>query len=156
MPAPQPAPPAPSVEDMRAVIVPFADLEGPLLPMLHGLQDAYGCIPEGAVELLAETLNISRAETHGVISFYHDFKSVPDPRLEVKLCRAEACQALGSARLEQETRALLDADSQDRIAIEPVYCLGLCANGPAALVQGQPVARLDAPSLVALLKERGA
>lgn len=141
--------PTSSVADMRDVIAPFTALEGPLLPMLHALQETYGCVPDTATELLAETLNVSRAEVHGVISFYHDFKALPAKGATVKLCRAEACQARGSKALE----ALAAAHEGQSVTVEPVYCLGLCANGPAALVNGAPRAGLTEDAFKALLEE---
>ncbi len=116
-----------------------AHLEGPLLPILHAVQAEYRHIPEGAVTPIAQALNISRAEVHGVITFYHDFREVPPGRTVVKLCRAEACQARGGQALGELARKLLNLDWQGTtpdgsITFEAVYCLGLCACGPAAMV----------------------
>lgn len=148
---------APTQDEITQVIEPFAALEGPLLPMLHALQSAFGCVPEGAVAVLAERLNISRAETHGVISFYHDFKEVPAGRHVVKICRAEACQAMGASALAAQVLDELGTQwhgttASGAITIEPVYCLGLCANGPAAIVDERPVAGLETHSFLAQLK----
>ena len=128
-------------------------LEGPLLPILHAIQAAFGCIPREAVPLVAQALNLSRAEVHGVASFYADFRDAPHGRRVVKVCRAEACQSMGG---EAAARALLQRLGLDwggttadgEITIEPVYCLGLCAVAPAALVDGEPVGRLDAATLI--------
>jgi formate dehydrogenase iron-sulfur subunit len=106
---------------------------GGLLPLLHAIQGALGHVPAEAVPIVAEALNLSRAEVHGVISFYHDFRSAPAEGRVVKLCRAEACQARGVDAVAAELE-------RDGVATEAIYCLGLCAIGPSALVDGQPVA----------------
>ncbi|MBI1417567.1 MAG: formate dehydrogenase subunit gamma [Limimaricola sp.] len=128
----------------------FADLgalEGPLLPILHALQADLGHVPKDALPLIAERLNITRAEVHGVVSFYHDFREEPAGRHVVKLCRAEACQAMGANRVADHARAALGVDwhetTPDGVTLEPVFCLGLCACGPAALVDGEVVGRVD-------------
>jgi len=119
-----------------------------LLPLLHALQEEFGHIDPAAVPLIAEALNLSRAEVHGVISFYHDFRSAPPARHIVKFCRAEACQARGGGPIEAVLNARLGPAMADgQVAIEPVYCLGLCAIGPNALVDGRPVARIDAAAV---------
>ena len=110
---------------------------GALLPILHEVQAAFGHVPEAAVPIIAEALNLSRAEVHGVVTFYHDFKRTPATRPVIKLCRAEACQARGVDRIAP----LFEADP--RIATETVYCLGLCASGPSAMAGGEVHARLD-------------
>ena len=131
---------------------PFADIvarhkgrEGPLLPILHDVQAAFGHVSEDAIRAIAAGLNLTRAEVFGVVSFYHDFKAEADPRPLVKLCRAEACQARGVEALVAGMMA------QDRVKVEPVYCLGLCSVGPAAMVGGDVIARLDAAKLAALV-----
>lgn len=117
------------------------------MPILHEVQVAYGYISEEAIRAIAAGLNLSRAEVHGVVSFYHDFKTAPEPYPVVKLCRAEACQARGVAALDQ-----VAADATG-VAIETVYCLGLCAVGPAAMLAGGEVhARLTPESFAALLQ----
>lgn len=121
--------------------------EGALLPILHDVQAAFGCIDEAARRVIAHDLNISLAEIQGVVSFYHDFAQSPDPRPVVKLCRAEACQARGVEALIDAAQAAAGA----RVRLEPVYCLGLCSIGPAALVLGQVHARLDEAALVNLV-----
>lgn len=121
---------------------------GVLLPLLHALQEEFGHVDPAAVPLIAEALNLSRAEVHGVISFYHDFRSTPPARHIVKYCRAEACQARGGEPIEAALNARLGAAmAGGQVAIEPVYCLGLCAIGPNALVDGRPVARIDAAAI---------
>lgn len=155
----------PSPEEVRArteeVLAAHAHLEGPLLPILHAIQASFGFIPQAAVQPIAEGLNIGRAEVHGVITFYHDFREAPAGRHVVKLCRAEACQAQGGNALAQEALARLGLDwhgttADGAVTIEPVYCLGLCACGPAAMVDGKIIGRLDAARMDAILAEAGA
>lgn len=133
--------------------------EGAALPMLHALQQALGWIPEGVVPMVAEALNLSRAEVHGIVTFYHDFRRSPPGRHILRLCRAEACQAMGGEDLAARARARLGVDwgetAGQAVTLEPVYCLGLCACAPAAMLDGRPVGRLDAGRLDALLEEAG-
>lgn len=157
----QKSPPAPPAEDIVAIVNAHLHLEGPLLPILHALQETYEHIPATATPLIAEALNIGRAEVHGTISFYHDFRSAPAGRHVVKICRAEACQAVGAEALSQRVLKKLGLDwhgttPDGALTIEPVYCLGLCACGPAAMVDGKVVGRLDAERMDALLSEAGA
>ncbi|MEO8722262.1 MAG: NAD(P)H-dependent oxidoreductase subunit E [Sphingobium sp.] len=123
-----------------------------LLPFLHAMQADLGYIDDACIPLTADLFNISRAEVHGVVTFYHDFKRQPMGKHVVKLCRAEACQARGGAQMEAVAARTLGvamgatrADGQ--VSLEPVYCLGLCAVGPNALVDGKPVARIDPVAL---------
>ena len=146
--------PAPWNPDAAAaVIAAEAHREGALLPVLHAVSRAFGYVPSAAVPLIADALNLSRAEVHGVISFYHDFRTAPPPPHVLKLCRAEACQARGGEALAAATAAKLAGRAD--IALEAVYCLGLCASGPAALLDDRPIARLDAARLDAALAEAG-
>ena len=124
-------------------------LEGPLLPTLHAVQAEFGHIPQDAVPQIALGLGISKAEVHGVVTFYHDFREVPAGRHVLKLCRAEACQAMGADRVAASVKAALGIDWHEttpdgRVTLEPVFCLGLCACGPAAMVDGRLVGRCDA------------
>lgn len=156
-----PETPAPSDQDLREIISDHLHLAGPLLPVLHALQDAYGHIPRTATPLIAEALNISKAEVHGVISFYHDFRAVPAVRHVVKICRAEACQAVGGNALAEAALARLGVEwhgttRNGAVTLEPVYCLGLCACGPAAMVDGKVLGRVDEVRLAKLLAEAGA
>lgn len=137
--------PTPSPEAIAAEIEAELGRDGPLLPILHRLQARFGTVPQEAVGMIAEALNIGRAEVHGVMSFYHDFRQVPAGRHVVKICRAEACQAVGGASMAEETLAALGTvwhgtSANGAVSVEPVYCLGLCANGPAAMVDGRPMA----------------
>jgi formate dehydrogenase subunit gamma len=132
---------------------------GALLPILHAIQEELGFIPPGATGLVAEGLNISRADVHGVISFYHDFRSTPPGRTVIKLCRAEACQAVGAARLAQDFtarhRVAFGETSPDgAITLEAIYCLGNCALGPSAMVDGELVGRVTIDALDAYLARR--
>jgi formate dehydrogenase subunit gamma len=139
------------VEQLDTIIAAYPNVAdepgGNLLPMLHGVQAAFGHVSEDAIRAVAAALNLSRAEVHGVVSFYHDFHDAPDARPVIKLCRAEACQARGADALA----ALLP--DQDRVQIETVYCLGLCSVGPNALVGERPYARLDAAKFAALVEQ---
>jgi len=131
-----------------AIITPEATREGATLPILHALMQAFGYIHTEAVPLIAETLNLTRAEVHGVVSFYHDFRRHPPGRHVLRLCRAEACQSLGGDAVASHVRARLGVDWHETtddgaVTLEPVFCLGLCAVGPSALLDGNPMGRLD-------------
>ncbi|HQT67130.1 MAG: formate dehydrogenase subunit gamma [Rhodospirillales bacterium 20-60-12] len=142
----------------RAVIDDHRALEGPLLPILHGLQAEFGYVPEQAERLLADELNLTRAEVHGVVSFYHDFRARPAGRHVLKLCRAEACQSMGAEANAAKLLTRLgmgwgDTTPDGRLTIEAVYCLGLCATAPGVLLDGQPIGRVDAARLESLAEE---
>jgi formate dehydrogenase subunit gamma len=131
---------------------------GALLPILHALQAEFGFVPEEAVPLVASALNLSRAEVHGVVSFYHDFRRAPPGRRVLKLCRAEACQSMGADTLADETRKMLGIEwggtsADGRVTLEPVFCLGLCACAPAAMLDDKVVGALDHARLGALIAE---
>lgn len=128
------------------------DMRGALLPLLHELQEEFGFVDPRAVPLIADALNLSRAEVHGVISFYHDFRTEPPARHVVKLCRAESCQSRGAVAIEAQFSrrlgvAMGHARKDGQVALEPIYCLGLCAIGPNAMVDGRPVARIDSAAV---------
>lgn len=151
----------PTAEQISAVMEDFITLEGPLLPMLHGLQAEFGYVPQAVVELIAEALNLSKAEVHGVISFYHDFRKAPAGRHVVKICRAEACQAVGGEALGEAVLAKLGLDwhgttRNGAVTLEPVYCLGLCACAPAAMVDGKVIGRVTEDRMTRILQEAGA
>lgn len=123
-------------------------LEGPLLPILHAVQEAFGFIPEAAIPQIAKALALTKAEVHGVVSFYHDYRSAPAGRHVLKLCRAEACQTMGADAVADRIKTALGIDwhettADGRVTLEPVFCLGLCACGPAAMVDGRLVGRVD-------------
>ena len=135
------------LDNISTILARHAGRPGALLPILHDVQHALGYVPADAIPVIAEALNLSRAEVHGTVSFYHDFRSAPATRPVVKLCRAEACQARGVDALAP----LFEQD--ERITLEAVYCLGLCAIGPAAMIGTRVVARLDEASAARLLDE---
>src|SRR5699024_4813659 len=124
-----------------------ASREVPLLPILHDIQATFGHIGDAAKRQVALALNLSRAEVHGGASFYHDFRDTPARKPVLRLCRAEACQARGGEALAEEAKRI----ARGRVAIEPVYCLGLCSVGPNAIAGGAVHARLDRDSLSALI-----
>lgn len=142
------------------IVASHSGIEGPLLPILHAVQAAYGHVPREALPVIAEALNLSRAEVHGVVTFYHDFRSEPAGKHVLKICRAEACQAVGGDAVADQAKARLGADwhetTKSGVTLEPVFCLGLCACGPAALVDGEVVGRFDTAKLDAVLKGWGA
>lgn len=146
----------PGWDEARAqqIVESASGADGATLPILHALQDAFGYVDPSATAVIAKALNLSIAEVHGVISFYHDFRSAPAGRRVIKVCRAEACQANGCEEMIAELSARHGAapgeTDNDRLTIETVYCLGNCALGPNALVDGELVGRLDAERLAAL------
>ena len=134
-------------------------LEGPLLPILHGIQEEFGYVPQEALPVIAEALNISRAEVHGVVTFYHDYRDHPAGRHVLKLCRAEACQSMGGGRASPRRSSSCSASASTRrrqdgsVTLEPVYCLGLCACAPSAMLDGEVIGRLDADRLDEIVAE---
>lgn len=134
--------------ELSEIIAEYSHREGPLLPILHDVQKAFGCVDAAAEATIAEALNLSRAEVHGVVSFYHDFTTQADPRPRVQICRAEACQARGIEKL----MAAAGAAAGERVRLDAVYCLGLCSVGPAARVGDSVHARLDEAALVDLVQ----
>ncbi len=141
------------VEDILAA---HSGMEGPLLPILHALQAEFGHVPQDALPVIAKSLNLSRAEVHGVMSFYHDFRTEPAGRHVVKMCRAEACQAMGADRVAAHAQAALGVDwhgttADGAVTLEPIFCLGLCACAPAAMVDGKIVGRVDEDRFDALI-----
>jgi formate dehydrogenase subunit gamma len=147
-----------SVARAKEVIAEHSRREGAMLPILLALQDAFGYVDEAAEPLVAHTLNVTRAEVHGVVTFYHDFRRALPGRHVLKLCRAEACQAAGgdalAARAEAKLGLSLASTSADgHVSLEPVYCLGLCATAPSAMLDGRVIGRLNAARLDSLLAE---
>ena len=133
---------------LSEIIAEHKHREGPLLPILHDVQEEFGCVDEEAEVAIAAGLNLSRADVHGVVSFYHDFHSSADPRPEVQICRAESCKARG-------VEALMDDAAKaagERVKLTTVYCLGLCSSGPNARVGDKLHARLDGPALTKLIE----
>ena len=140
------------------IIAEHTHLEGATLVMLHALQEAFGYVPEPAIPMIAQARNLSRAEVHGVFTFYHDFRHQPAGRRVLKLCRAEACQAAGGDALAARAEAKLGVTmghttADDRVTLEPIYCLGLCATAPSAMLDGRLVGRLDEARIDALVAE---
>jgi formate dehydrogenase subunit gamma len=147
-----------TVERASEIIAERAHMEGAVLPILHEMQETFGCVPEAAVPLIAEALNLSRAEIHGTVTFYHDFRKEPPGRRVLKLCRAESCQAAGgdalAARAEEKLGVEMGGTTADsRVTLEPVYCLGLCHSSPAAMLDKDVFGLLDEQRLDQLLKE---
>lgn len=155
------SPPAPSPEHIREIVAAHQHLEGALLPILHALQEEFGHVPAAASPVIVAALGISKAELHGVISFYHDFRDHPAGRHVLKICRAEACQAVGGTALAETTLKKLGLDwhgttANGAVTVEPVYCLGLCACAPAAMLDDRVVGRVDDARMATLLAEAGA
>ena len=146
------------IDVARAIIAGKQSMSGPLLPILHALQEEFGYIDREAEPLIADILNVTRAEVHGVVTFYHDFRHTPPARHVLKLCRAEACQSTGGDKLAAHAEAKIGialggATADGRVSLEPVYCLGLCAVAPSAMLDGRVIGRMDEEKLDALLAE---
>lgn len=142
------------------IIAAYGAVDGATLPILHALQEEFGFVPEGAIPLVARAVNFSRAEVHGIVSFYHEFRRAPPGRHVLKLCRGEACQAMGADALAGKARERLRVEwggttVDGRVTLEPVFCLGLCACAPAAMVDDKVVGGLDLATLGTLLDEVG-
>jgi formate dehydrogenase subunit gamma len=148
-----------SVEEANRIVDECRALEGATLPVLHALQERFGYVDNAAIALIAHALNLSKAEIHGVVTFYHDFRGAPVDTPALKLCRAESCQAMGCEGLVAHLAAAHGL-SPDKFApgaglrIETVYCLGNCALSPAALLDDEPIGRLDSARLDAIVRER--
>jgi formate dehydrogenase subunit gamma len=141
-----------------AVVDEWRDAQGPLLPILNGVQKEFGYVPGEALPVIAKALNLSRADVYGVVSFYHDYRNHPAGRHVLKVCRAESCQAMGGDGMADRLREVLDVDwhgtSKDgAVTLEPVYCLGLCACSPAAMLDGEVIGRLDEERIGAIAAE---
>lgn len=151
----------PTEDRIREIVTDHMALEGPMLPIFHAIQSEFGHVPQLALPVIAEMLNVGRAEVHGTMSFYHDFRTREAGRHVVKLCRAEACQSVGADALADHARARLGVDwngttKDGNVTLEPVFCLGLCACGPSALIDGKVVGRLDEAKLDTILAGVGA
>ncbi len=145
-------------ETARELVQPFASVAGGLLPALHALQKSFGCVEDAAVPIIADIFNYSRAEVHGVISFYHDFRKTRPGRYTIKVCRAEACQAVNGQDLVTHLKERLgidfhETDPSDLFSLEPVYCLGNCAAAPAIMVDEAVVGRVTPEKVDALLAD---
>ena len=147
-----------SEERTVEIVAAHLPLEGPLMPLLHAVQHTFGYVPEEAIPVIARELNLSRAEVHGVVTFYHEFRRELPGKHVLKLCRAEACQSMGCERLVERAEERLGVEcgattSDGRVTLEAVYCLGLCATAPSAMLDGRVGGRLDTGRLDQLLKE---
>ena len=153
---------APAVDAHSAAIEAIArtraSVPGALLPILHAIQDELGYVPDSAVPIVADVLNLSRAEVHGVLTFYHLFRRTPPGRSTIYVCRAEACQAMGSRQLEAHVKERLGIDFHEttadgRFSLEPIYCLGNCACSPAVMIDESVHGRVTSAKLDALLEK---
>jgi formate dehydrogenase subunit gamma len=141
-----------------AIVGALKGLEGPLLPILHEIQAEFGYVPQECLPVIARELNLSRAEVHGVVSFYHDYRDHPTGRHVLKLCRAEACQSMGGDAVAEQRLHALGIDFHQTtldgaVTLEPVYCLGLCSCAPAAMLDGEVHGRIDAELAGELIAE---
>ena len=147
-----------SSEDIVEIVKALKHKPGALLPILHGIQEKLGYVPPDAIPLIASELNLTRAEVHGVVTFYHDFRSSPPGRHVVRVCQAESCQAMGSVALTTYAKKLLGVDfhetTRDEVfSLEPVYCLGNCACSPAVMVGEEVYGRITPQRFEQILKE---
>ena len=146
-----------SSEAASAVLDTTRDKPGPVLISLQALQNAFGYVPKDAVEMVAKACNVSRADVHGVLTFYHDLRTSPPPQNSVRICVAEACQSVGSQRLVEETERVFGTrmdESNEDVELKSVYCLGNCALGPSAMVNGELIGRSTADALHHLVKAK--
>ena len=147
------------IDAVKLIIAQHKAMPGALLPILHAIQHMLGHVPQEAVPLIAEELNLSRAEVHGVITYYHHFRQQPGGKYVVQLCRAEACQSVGAEKLAAHASAVLGCNFHETtkdgaFTLEPVYCLGQCACGPAIMIGDDIYARVSTDKLDALLQTR--
>lgn len=147
-----------SQERAAAIIAEFDGVKGATMPILHEIQHVFGFVPEAVIPMIAKAQNLSRAEVYGTVTFYHEFRRELPGNHVLKLCQAEACQSNGSDCLREQAEKRLgvslgETTPDRRVTIEPIYCLGLCANGPAAQLDDRMIGRLTAEKLDALLTE---
>lgn len=152
---------ASELQTVRRVLAEMRERPGPLIEVLHGIQSDLGFIPPAAVPVIADALNLSRAEVHGVVTFYHFFRSTPQGRHTVEICRAESCQAMGAEGLVEHAErrlgvSLEETTADGAISLRPVYCLGNCACSPAVMIDGELYGRVTPQRLDELLDERKA
>ena len=150
--------PSDQIAAVRRIAAQHRERPGPLLEVLHAIQATLGYVPEGAVPVVAEELNLSRAEVHGVVTFYHFFRRHRPGAHTVSLCQAESCQAMGAEALAEHARERLGIDfhqttADGRFSLEPIYCLGNCACSPAAMIDGQLHGRLTPEAFDALIAQ---
>jgi NADH:ubiquinone oxidoreductase 24 kD subunit len=151
--------PPTDTDTVRRIVADLKGRPGPLILILHAIQAALGYVPEGAVSVVAEGLNLSRAEVHGVVTFYHYFRRTPPGNHIVSLCQAEACQSMGAEGLTSHAKQRLGVDFHEttpdgQFSLEPIYCLGNCACSPAAMVDGRLYGRLTPERFDAMIAER--
>jgi formate dehydrogenase subunit gamma len=150
---------ATQADTVRAIVAQHANIAGPLMPILHAVQEKLGYVPPPAVALIAEGLNLTRAEVHGVVTFYHDFAQSPRGRCRVRICQAESCQAMGSRALTAQAEKLLgtrlgETRADGAYSLEPIYCLGLCALSPAAMIDDDVYGKVT-PALLSEAVQEG-
>ena len=151
------APAGPANEGrILAIVERHRHRDGPLIEILHDVQKAFGCVPAGSVPVIARALNLSRAEVHGVVSFYHHFRTRPPGKQVLQVCRAESCQAAGGRALERHATSSLgigfgETTPDGRLTLESVYCLGICACSPAVMLGEELHGRVTPERLDALL-----
>jgi formate dehydrogenase subunit gamma len=148
------------LDTAKSLAAAHKDVPGGLLPALHDIQDALGHIPPDALPIVAEQFNLSRAEVHGVVSYYHHFRSLPAGRLQVQVCRAEACKSMGADALLEHAKRRLGCDvhgtsADGQYSLEPVFCLGLCASSPSVAVNGEVHARITPALFDEIVEEAG-
>ena len=146
---------------LEEIIAAHQHREGPMLPILHDIQAEWGYVPQEAQPVIANALGLTRAEVHGVVSFYHDFRDHPSGKHVLRLCRAEACQSMGADALADEVRAAFGIDFHEttpdgRLTLEPVFCLGLCACAPSAQMGERLLGRATVAKVRKLVAEAGA
>lgn len=147
------------VDSARAIIDELKALKGAAMPILHALQDTFGYVPDEAIPLIADALNLSRAEIFGTLTYYHDFRREPAGRQVLKICRAEACQSVGCERLvrhlgNQHGIEMGSTTADRRLTVETVYCLGNCALGPSIMLDGEVIGRADAELIDDIVEQR--
>jgi formate dehydrogenase subunit gamma len=143
---------------VRHIVAQHRERPGPLLEVLHAIQASFGYVPAGVVPVVAEELNLSRAEVHGVVTFYHFFRSTPPGAHTVSLCQAESCQSMGAEALAEHAQKRLGIEfhqttADGRFSLEPIYCLGNCACSPAAMIDGRLYGRVTPETFDALIAE---
>lgn len=148
------------MDTVQSLVAAHKDVPGGLLPALHDIQDALGHLPPDTVPAIAEQFNLSRAEVHGVVSYYHHFRSAPAGRLLVQVCRAEACKSMGADALLEHAKKRLGCDvhgtsADDQYSLEPAFCLGLCASSPSIAVNDEVHARVTPALFDEIVEEAG-
>lgn len=146
------------LDKVQALIAQYKDMPGALLPLLHSIQDGIGYVPEACYLPISKALALSVAEVHGVVTFYHHFRSHPAGRHILQICRAESCQAMGSEKLEANIKSSLGIDyhqttADGAITLEPVYCLGNCACSPALMMDDEVYGRMNSQKVAELISD---